>query len=97
MVYTCTRAKWSGHTSIKFPYSKFKFFWGSLYMFPKYTLRWNLFRKAAHNINPDLNITEVRNPKKTHKLDKIAERYNLDKDRFREEVNRILKKSILLK
>jgi hypothetical protein len=97
IVYTYTRAKWSGHTELEFPLNKFQFIWGSIYMFPKYTLRWKLFRKAAQKIDPNSNITEVRNPKKIHKLDEIAERNNLDKDLFKKEVGRLLKKSILLK
>jgi hypothetical protein len=97
IVYTYTRARWSGYKEIKFPCSKFEFFWGSLYMFPKYTLQWKLFRKAAKKINPNSNIAEVRNPKKIHKLDDIAKRNNLDPDKFKAEVQKLLKKTILLK
>ncbi len=39
VVYTYTRAKWSGHENIIFPFSKIYFYIGVIYMIPKYTLR----------------------------------------------------------
>lgn len=46
-----------------------------LYMIPKYTLRWRFFRKIGHQFDKNLNISEVRNPKKIEKLKKIASKY----------------------
>lgn len=97
VVYTYTRAKWSGHKELGFPLKKFLFYIGAIYMFPKYTLRWKFFRKIGKNFNKNLNITEVRNPKKIYKLEEIAVRYDLDKDKFKEEVRKLLKKWIFLK
>lgn len=39
VVYTYTRAQWSGYKEIEFPLSRTGFYIGLLYMFPKYTLR----------------------------------------------------------
>lgn len=44
-------------------------------MIPKYTLRWRFFRKIGHQFDKNLNISEVRNPKKIEKLKKIASKY----------------------
>lgn len=81
VVYTCTRGEWSGH-SIVFPFSRWMFFLGSIYMFPKYTARWMFFRRAGEKMNPNIIIREVRNPKKVNKLHNIAEMYNLDPNKF---------------
>ncbi|HRY31151.1 MAG TPA: hypothetical protein P5328_02075 [Candidatus Paceibacterota bacterium] len=97
VVYTYTRARWSGHRELTFPFGKLKLFWGSLYMFPKYTSRWKLFRKAGNRVKPGSNISAVRNPKKIDKLHEIARENNLDHERFKEEVKKLLSKSILLK
>lgn len=97
VVYTYTRAKWSGYQKLEFPLSKISFYTGLIYMFPKYTLRWKFFRKIGKSFNKNLNITEVRNPKKIHKLEDIANKYNLDKNVFKERSEKLLKKWILLK
>lgn len=81
VVYTCTRARWSGH-NIKFPLSKVKFWVGVLYMIPKYTGRWLFFNRAGRKCGTKKPIHEVRNPKKVHKLHIIAERYKIDKKQF---------------
>ena len=97
VVYTYTRAKWSGHQDIEFPFNKTKFVLGSLYMFPKYSLRWKFFNRLGKGFNKDLNITEVRNPQKIEKLKDIALKYNLDPARFTEEANRLIKNWFFLK
>jgi hypothetical protein len=97
VVYTYTRAKWSGHKELKFPLSKVSFYVGLIYMFPKYTLRWKFFNKLGKKFDKNLNITEVRNPKKIHKLEGIAIKYNLDKDIFKSRSEKLLKKWILLR
>lgn len=97
VVYTYTRAKWSGHNQIEFPLKKIHFYVGLLYMFPKYTLRWKFFRKIGKKFNKDLNISEVRNPRKIHKLEEIAKRYNLDSDEFKNEAQKLKKMWIFLK
>jgi len=97
VVYTYTRAYWSGHKTIKYPLSKISFFIGLFYMFPKYTLRWRFFRVLGKKIDKNVKITEVRNPKKIEKLKKIALKYNLDPERFTIEATRLMKKWIFLK
>ncbi len=97
VVYTYTRAKWSGHEEIEFPLSKINYYVGLVYMFPKYTLRWKFFRKIGKSFDKNLNITEVRNPKKIHKLEDIADKYNLDKDIFKKRSEKLLKRWVLLK
>lgn len=82
VVYTYTRAKWSGHNTIDFPLSKTLLPIGILYMIPKYTLRWKFFRDLGHQFDRSLNISEVRNPKKIEKLKVIAEKYNLNPEQF---------------
>ncbi len=97
VVYTYTRAKWSGHIDLNFPLKKIHFYVGLVYMFPKYTLRWRFFRKIGKSFDKNLKINEVRNPKKIHKLEDIAFKYNLDKNLFKEKSEKLLKKWILLR
>lgn len=97
VAYTYTRAKWSGHTTVDFPLSKTKLFVGILYMFPKYTLRWRFFRELGHEFDKNLNISEVRNPKKIEKLKNIAEKYNLDPNDFTQKATLLMKNRIFFK
>jgi hypothetical protein len=97
VAYTYTRAQWSGHISIPFPFSHTKYFLGLMYMFPKYTLRFWFFRKLGHKFGKNVQISEVRNPKKVSKLKVIAEKYNLDPERFSAEAKKMLHFWILLK
>ncbi len=95
VVYTYTRAKWSGH-KIERPINIFMFSVGLIYMFPKYTLRWLFYYSVGKKFNKNLKITEVRNPKKIEKLHEIAERYNLDPNRFQNECTKLAKFWIFL-
>ncbi|MBI2627389.1 hypothetical protein HYW72_00475 [Candidatus Nomurabacteria bacterium] len=97
IVYTYTRARWSGHKTIEYPLDKIRFFVGLIYMFPKYTLRWRFFRALGEKIDKSIKITEVRNPKKIEKLEHIAKKYNLDPIMFKNEANKLMKKWIFLK
>lgn len=97
VVYTYTRALWSGHSTITFPFSKTYFFLGVLYMIPKYSLRWHFFRTLGKRIDPSLRITEVRNPKKIAKLYNIATQYNIDPTRFRTEAQKLMRWRIFFK
>ena len=97
IVYTYTRAKWSGHDDINFPLGKIKFYFGLLYMFPKYTLRWRFFRILGNKFNNNLKISEVRNPEKIEKLENIAKKYNLDPEFFKDEAKKLMKKWVFLK
>jgi hypothetical protein len=97
VAYTYTRAKWSGHGSITFPFSNTRYFAGLLYMFPKYTLRFWFFRKLGKKLDKDLKISEVRNPKKVSKLAVIAEKYNLDPEPFTSEAKKMLRYWVLFK
>jgi len=91
VVYTYTRAHWSGHPSIAFPFSRARFFVGTFYMIPKYTLRWGFFRTLGRQFDAKLRISEVRNPKKIEKLEKIADKYNLDKNQFVTKAEQLMK------
>jgi hypothetical protein len=97
IVYTHTRAKWSGHNTIDFPLSKILLPIGILYMIPKYTLRWKFFRDLGHQFDRNLNISEVRNPKKIEKLKVIAEKYNLDPEQFTEKALILMRGRIFFK
>lgn len=81
VVYTCTRGKWSGH-DLKFPYSIWRFYFGLVYMFPKYSGRSLFYRRAGKKLGASVEIREVRNPKKISKLHHIAEKHKLDKSDF---------------
>lgn len=81
IVYTCTRAKWSGH-DLKFPFPFRIYIWGALYMIPKYSFRWIFYRYIVWEMGSKVKITEVRNPKKIEKLEGIAKKYNLDPEIF---------------
>lgn len=95
VVYTCSMGRWSGH-QIQFPFSKFLYFLGVLYMLPKYTGRWLFFRRAGKKLRAKTNLHEVRNPKKTHKLHHIAEKYNLNPQQFQAVCEKQLKYWFLL-
>jgi hypothetical protein len=97
VVYTYSRAIWTGHATITFPFSRFAFFLGALYMFPKYTLRWRFFRALGHEFDKELKISEVRNPKKITKLKDIAEKYNLDPELFVQRAESLMKNRIFFK
>jgi hypothetical protein len=97
IVYTYTRGRWSGHQELVFPLSPWQFAWGSLYMFPKYSLRWLFFVTTGKQAGAEKTIREVRNPAKLFKLDDIAERYGVDKERFREICGKLLRFWPLLK
>jgi hypothetical protein len=66
-------------------------------MFPKYTLRFKFFRDLGHEFDKNLNISEVRNPKKIEKLKVIAEKYNLDPERFTEKALILMEGRIFFK
>ncbi|MBI2631345.1 hypothetical protein HYW73_04030 [Candidatus Nomurabacteria bacterium] len=97
VVYTYTRARWSGYETIKYPLGKISFFMGLLYMFPKYSLRWRFYRVLGKKIDNNIKITEVRNPKKIEKLEHIAKKYNLDPIKFKNEAKKLMKRWIFFK
>lgn len=96
VVYTVTRGRWGGF-EIQSPISKQHFAIGSVYMFPKYSLRWLFFKRAGSKLNPQRPLREVRNPKKLHKLDYIARKYGLPPDKFADVCKKQLKYWPLLK
>ena len=97
VAYTYTRAHWSGHTSIKYPLSKTNFYIGLIYMFPKYTLRWKFYRVLGKKFDKNIKITEVRNPEKIEKLKVIAEKHNINPEKFTEEAKKLMGKWVFLK
>lgn len=90
LVYTYTRAKWTGH-KLDFPLGRFEYFLGVIYMFPKYTSRYLFFRKAGKKVNSQVVVREVRNPKRMQKLEEIAATYRLDKTKFSKTCKRQLR------
>lgn len=97
VAYTYTRARWSGHTTIDFPLSNMQLAVGLLYMLPKYTLRWRFFRRLGRTFDPNMRISEVRNPEKITKLKEIAEKYHLDPVVFETRSRQLLKRTFLLR
>ena len=95
VVYTCTRGRWSGY-NVPFPFNKWQFYLGAIYMFPKCTGRWLFFRSAGRKSGCKKDIHEVRNPRKIHKLHTIAKRNNLDKIKFQKTCEYQLKYWVLL-
>ena len=81
VVYTVTRARWGGY-AMDSPLSRRAFIYGSLYMFPKYTLRYLFFRQAGKKLHATRPLHEVRNPQKTHKIHYVANKYELDPAKF---------------
>ena len=41
-------------------------------MIPRYLIKWEFFRTLGKKFDNNLKISEVRNPKKIHKLEDIA-------------------------
>lgn len=97
VAYTYTRAQWSGHKNVEFPFKKISLYIGFLYMLPKYTLRWRFFRVLGKKFDKNIKITEVRNPKKIEKLEHIAKKYNLDPIKFKDEAKKLMKRWVFLK
>lgn len=97
VAYTYTRAKWSGYHAFVFPLSWWQLCLGIIYMIPKYSLRWRFFRKLGHSLDKNINISEVRNPKKIAKLKVIAEKYNLDPGLFQTQAEKMLRRTFLLR
>ena len=97
VVYSYTRAKWSGHSELSFPLPRRYLIWGALYMFPKYTLRWLFFVIVGKLAGSPQIIRAVRNPQKSEKLKNIAAAYHLDEERFFALCQNLLKYWILLK
>jgi len=95
VVYTCTRGKWSGH-EVEFPLKNWQYGVGTIYMFPKYSLRYAFFRRAGKKAGSAKKLREVRNPKKVHKLHLIAEKHNLSKEEFQQICEKQLKYWVLL-
>lgn len=96
IVYVVTRTRWDGY-EMRFPISKTKVAIGTLYMFPKMTGRWLFFYRAGKKAGAVKKLTEVRNPKKLHKLHHIAEKYDVDAEKFVEICKKQLKYWPLLK
>lgn len=96
VVYTYTRAHWSSHKIIKWPLKRWQFWWGLLYMFPKYTLRWTFYRRIGARLGKPKKLTEVRNYKKEAKLRHIAKKYMLNEETFIKEVKKLSKRWFFL-
>ena len=96
VVYTYTRAKWSGYKKIKWPLSWLLFWCGWIYMFPKFTLRWLFYFWIGRRLGAKRKVTEVRNYKKEEKLRYIARKYKLDEKAFISKVRKLARFWIFL-
>jgi hypothetical protein len=82
VVYTCTRARWSGH-ALAFPLRRWQFWVGLPYMYGKYTGRFLFYRHAGKKAGANKVIRCVRNPQKLHKLDNILAEQDITVDKAR--------------
>jgi hypothetical protein len=82
VVYTCTRARWTGHP-LEFPLKAWQFYPGVCYMLPKYTSRFLFYRRAGRKAGADKTIRCVRNPQKLYKLDDILAEQKITVDKSR--------------
>lgn len=96
VVYTYTRSRWSGHGGVRFPLGRVAYMFGTIYMYPKYSLRQLFFQRAGKKAGMTERLVSVRNPKKTHKLHVIAADNNLDKEAFQAICEKQLKYWLLL-
>jgi hypothetical protein len=80
VVYTVTRARWSGHDPA-YPIKRHQIAAGYLYMYPKYSLRVLFFRRAGQKAGVS-KLNSVRNPAKEHKLVTIAKENGIKPDKF---------------
>lgn len=81
VVYTVTRARWSGY-NLDFPLKRRCYIIGLFYMYPKYSLRVLFYRCAGKKAGAKQKVNSVRNPKKRQKLIKIANQNQLDPELF---------------
>jgi len=81
VVYTVMRARWNGY-QIDSPLSFIDRALGTMYMYPKYSLRYLFFQRAGKKVDPQSDIRDVRNPKKVKKLKLIAKEYSLPESEF---------------
>lgn len=91
VLYTASRARFCGIDSVRFPFSKTRYFIGACYMVPKYSLRYFFFRRLGNKSGAPTMIREVRNPKKTVKLHALAQKYAIDPVVFEKEAKRMLR------
>lgn len=88
--YTYSRSRWD-NCAVEFPLNRALYPIGLLYMFPKYTGRWLFFRQAGKKSGAQKPVHAVRNPKKVHKLHKIAEQNGINSKLFEEVCKKQLK------
>jgi hypothetical protein len=82
VLYTYTRAQWVGYNDIARPLSYIEYAYATVYMIPKYTLRYLFFLHAGKTLKLSIPIKAVRNPDKTQKLASIAQQYHIDEKIF---------------
>ncbi len=97
VVYTYTRSRWTGFRDIPRPVSVAAMWWGSLYMIPKYTLRYLFFRRVGTMVGVSKPLRVVRNPYKVQKLHVIARENGLDPVAFEQAAKQLLRRWPLLK
>ncbi len=92
--YTFSRARWSGY-EVDLPITRYMYYVGLVYMFPKYSLRYMFYRRIGKKFGKTL--CEVQNPSKRAKLEKIANRNDIPADQFVDTCNKLLRFWPLLK
>ncbi len=95
VVYTVTRARWSGHV-LTYPIPRWQVPAGYLYMYPKYSSRALFFRRAGKKAGAPQVVQSVRNPRKVQKLEKIAELNGVDPAVFVDVCTQMLRRWPLL-
>jgi len=80
VVYTCTRARWSGY-NLEFPLKSWQYYLGTPYMLLKYSGRFLFYRRAGQKAGANKVIRCVRNPKKLNKLEEIIIEQKIDVDK----------------
>jgi hypothetical protein len=94
VVYAHNRSRRDGF-DLGFPLGRTAYVLGTIYMYPKFTLRYWFFRRAGRRLGA-MDVREIRNPRKTHKLHHIAGKYGLDPIAFQTVCERQLKHWLLL-
>lgn len=79
IVYTYTRATWSGH-KVATPVKQWQIIIGLPYMYIKYTSRYLFYRSAGRKAGANKYIRCVRNPKKPEKLEQILKEQKIQVD-----------------
>ena len=96
VVYTYTRLKWTGFNNFKWPLRRLDYVLGTLYMFPKYTLRYLFYLYVGKRLDKSKRVKCVRNPRKPQKIYNGAIENKIDPEKFVAECKKIYRFWIFL-